>query len=228
MKRSFDTNAEAILDFYRRLRPRFALPEGISIMNPYKVAATWEVAAEFYRKFYGDSQPRVFIFGINPGRFGGGVTGVPFTDPIRLADKCGIPNHLRRLPELSSEFIYSMIEAYGGVKDFYGKYFFSQMSPLGFLRDGKNLNYYDDEQLLKDCEPFMLSGIRRQMEAMPTFELCFCMGEGENYKYFSRLNQKHEFFKEIVPLPHPRWVMQYRRRRVGEYVGLYLDKLRAI
>jgi len=222
----FDTQAEAILDLYRRLRPRFALPEGISMMNPYQVPETWSVASQFYQKFYGDDKPRVFIFGINPGRFGGGVTGVPFTDPIRLADKCGIPNHLRRLPELSSEFIYAMIEAYGGVKAFYGRFFFSQMSPLGFLRDGKNLNYYDDKELMRDCEPFMVSCIRRQLKTMPTFEHCFCMGEGENFKYFSRLNERHGFFKEIIPLPHPRWVMQYRRRRVGEYVGLYLEKFK--
>ena len=34
------------------------------------------------------------IFGINPGRFGAVLPGIPFTDPIRLKKECGIDNHL--------------------------------------------------------------------------------------------------------------------------------------
>ena len=219
------TNAAAILDFYRKLRPRFALPAGISIMNPYREPATWAVTEQFYKKFYGDGRPRAFIFGINPGRHGAGVTGIPFTDPIRLESACGIPNDFKKQAELSSQFVYAMIDAYGGVAAFYGDFHFTALSPLGFVRDGKNLNYYDDKALLRDCEPFVLSCIRKQLATMPTREVCFCLGEGENYKYFSRINASHGFFKEIVPLPHPRFVMQYRRKRLDEYVKLYLDRL---
>src|ERR1700743_3523725 len=103
------TQAAAILDFYRKLKPGFALPAGISIMNPYQERGAWEVASQFYTKFYGDERPRAFIFGINPGRHGAGVTGVPFTDPIRLASACGIANDWPRRPELSSLFVYEMI-----------------------------------------------------------------------------------------------------------------------
>jgi hypothetical protein len=28
-------------------------------------------------------------------------------------------------------------------------------------------------------------------------------------------------------LPHPRFVMQYRRKRIDEYVEMYLDRLRS-
>src|ERR1700748_3494288 len=106
--------ATAILDFYKNLRPGFPLGHGISIMNPYLDAATWETASRFYHKFYSDNQPRVYIFGINPGRHGAGVTGVPFTDPIRLAEKCGIANGFQKRGELSSEFVYAVIDAFGG------------------------------------------------------------------------------------------------------------------
>ena len=108
MKRS--TQAEAILTFYKGLKPRFALPAGISIMNPYKDAEAWTVASEFYRKYYSDTNPRWWIFGINPGRHGAGVTGVPFTDPIRLAGLCGIANDWPKRSELSAQFVYQMIE----------------------------------------------------------------------------------------------------------------------
>lgn len=220
------TQAEAILTFYKGLKPRFALPAGISIMNPYKDAEAWTVAGEFYRKYYSDTRPRWWIFGINPGRHGAGVTGVPFTDPIRLAELCGIANDWPKKSELSAQYVYQMIDAYGGIAKFYGNYFITALSPLGYVRDGRNLNYYDDKELLRDCEPFMLSCIRKQLETMPTYDVCYCWGEGENFKYFSKLNAKHGFFKEIVPLPHPRFIMQYRRKRVGEYTELYVNSFR--
>lgn len=226
MSKTFDTQAAAILHFYSHLRPDFPMAKGISVMNPYKDAETRKLSSQFYERFYSDKKPRAFIFGINPGRHGAGVTGVPFTDPIRLAGACGIANDWKKKPELSSEFIYRMIDAYGGVEAFYGRYFFTALSPLGFVRTGKNLNYYDDKELLRDVEPFVLQCIRRQLETMPTYPVCYCLGEGTNYKYFSRVNEKHGFFQEIVPLPHPRWVMQYRRPRVGEFVELYLSRLR--
>ena len=226
MNKKFTTQASAILDFYAWLKPDFALPEGIAIMNPYADPGSSRLARAFYEKFYGDAHPRSFIFGINPGRFGGGVTGVPFTDPIRLQEKCGIPNDWKKLPELSSQFIYEMIDGYGGVEAFYGKFFFTALSPLGFTLDGKNLNYYDDKELLRASEPYMLDCIRWQLDRMPTFSTCYCLGEGENFKQFSRINDKHRFFEKIIPLPHPRWVMQYRRKKLGEYVDVYVDKLK--
>ncbi|HET6252441.1 MAG TPA: uracil-DNA glycosylase family protein [Puia sp.] len=223
---TFDTQAEAILDFYRNLRPRFRPGDGIGIMNPYKDAAAWAVTEQFYPKYYSDGRPRAFIFGINPGRHGAGVTGIPFTDPIRLEKECGIANGFQKRGELSSEFVYAVIGAFGGPAAFYGRYHFTALSPLGFVRDGKNLNYYDDKELMKAFEPFMLRCIRRQLATMPTFPVCYCLGEGDNYRYFSRLNAMHGFFKTIVPLPHPRFVMQYRRKKVAEYVGMYMEQLR--
>lgn len=220
--------AAAILKFYKGLRPNFPVPEGVSVMNPYTNPDTWDLASRFYRKFYDDERPRAYIFGINPGRFGAGLTGVPFTDPIRLEDKCEIPNAMPRKPELSSLFVYAVIEAFGGVDTFYRRFYITALSPLGFVRDGKNLNYYDDRQLVKDVEPFVLKCIQKQLATMPTLDICYCMGEGENFKYFSKVNGKHGFFKEIIPLPHPRWVMQYRRKRVGEFVNLYLERFGAL
>jgi hypothetical protein len=225
MLNQFDTQAGAILHFYRNLRPRFALGDGIGVMNPYIEPAAWAVVQQFYLKYYSDDRRRAFIFGINPGRHGAGVTGIPFTDPVRLKETCGIPNDWKKQAELSSEFVYAVIGALGGPAAFYGRYHFTAISPLGFVRDGKNLNYYDDKQLMKALEPFILRCIRRQLETMPAESTCFCLGEGENYKYFSRINERYGFFAKIIPLPHPRWVMQYRRKKVSDYVGLYVNKL---
>ncbi len=220
------TQSYAILKFYKNLAPDFDLPAGVAIMNPFTDKRAWKLAAAFYNKFYNDTQPRQFIFGINPGRFGAGVTGVPFTDPIRLQQECGIENDLPKKAELSSQFVYRVVQAYGGPVAFYGQFFITALFPLAFTKDGLNLNYYDDKALIKASEPFMVECIRQQLDTMPTTDTCFCLGEGTNYKYFRKLNDKHGFFKEIIPLPHPRWVMQYRRKKLDEYVQLYVGKLK--
>lgn len=221
------TQSYAILKFYEKLRPDFILPPGVAILNPFSDRDSLQLASAFYHKFYGDPRPRKFIFGINPGRFGGGVTGIPFTDPIRLADVLGIPNGLPRKAELSSIFIYQVIERYGGAVPFYQDLYFTSLSPLGFTKDGLNLNYYDDKALLKSIEPFIVTTINEQKRNILTeSDTCYCLGEGTNYKIFRKLNDKHGFFKTIIPLPHPRWVMQYRRKKMEEYVEMYVEKLK--
>jgi hypothetical protein len=219
------TQSYAILKFYRELSPKLHLNEGVAIMNPFTDQYAWQLAETFYNKFYSDTDPRRYIFGINPGRFGAGVTGVPFTDPIRLKEVCGIDNDLPRKAELSSLFIYDMIEAYGGAKTFYHDFYITALSPLGFTKNGINLNYYDDKALMKSIEPFMVECIRKQQQTISTTDTCFCLGEGTNFKIFQKLNEKYQFFKEIIPLPHPRFIMQYRRKKIDEYVQLYVEKL---
>ena len=71
---------------------------------------------------------------------GAGVTGIPFTDPLCLEQNCGIQNPFDKRPELSSDFIYRFISAYGSAESFYSKFLISSLCPLGFVRNGKNLN----------------------------------------------------------------------------------------
>lgn len=219
------TQATLILDFYRSLRPDFPLGEGIEVMNPFTDPHSWDYTARFYEKFYNDNKRRCIIFGINPGRFGGGITGVPFTDPIRLKNDCGIDNPFQQKAELSSIFVYEVVRAFGGPDNFYGRFFISALSPLGFTKNGINLNYYDDKQLLKDSEPFIIQCIQQQIDILDPDRTCYCLGEGTNFKIFSKLNEQHKFFERIIPLSHPRWVMQYRRKRIDEFVAKYLEQL---
>ena len=109
--------------FYNNLFFTSKLPKGVEVMNPYRLPEVREYLNAFLEKFYTDARSRVFVFGINPGRFGAGLTGVTFTDPVALSDFCGIPNTLPRTRERSSEFIYSFVKHYGGTKKFYGDFF---------------------------------------------------------------------------------------------------------
>ncbi len=196
-------------------------------MNPYQDKIAFGLCKIFYQRFYNDNQPRTMILGINPGRLGGGLTGIPFTDPIRLT-LLGIENPLNKKPELSSEFIYKMIEHFGGVNSFYQKFYFSSISPLGFMKDGKNLNYYDIKSLPKLLNPFILKCMNQQLGWGLNREVCFCLGEGENFKFLKELNSKEKFFKEIIPLSHPRFVMQYKRKKLNEYLDEYIRKLNLV
>ena len=109
-----------ILSFLKKLDLQIELPEEVEIMNPFKDEDTFSLCKKFYKKYYSDNKSRHIIFGINPGRFGGGITGIPFTDPLRLQNICGIKNELRKKQELSSVFIYEMIDSFGGPEMFYG------------------------------------------------------------------------------------------------------------
>lgn len=70
------------------------LPKGIEVMNPFTDSYIFGYCKKFYAKYYNTTQQRTLIVGINPGRFGGGLTGIPFTDPIKLENECGIENDL--------------------------------------------------------------------------------------------------------------------------------------
>ncbi|CAN5678048.1 hypothetical protein BH10BAC3_BH10BAC3_02470 [soil metagenome] len=151
-----------ITNFYANIKSP-VLPADVQALLPFEEENVSGVFKSFYQKFYNDKSERRFIIGINPGRFGGGVTGIPFTDPIRLANACGIENNFQQRQELSSLFIYQMIAAFGGPKAFYKQFYITSYSPIGFTRAGKNLNYYDDKLLASTVEPFAAQCLHEQL-----------------------------------------------------------------
>jgi hypothetical protein len=77
------TFGKKVLEFYRNLDFSVSgIPDGIEVMNPMMEEQVQQYNEQFYSKYYNDTNPRIFLIGINPGRFGGGLTGIPFTDPI--------------------------------------------------------------------------------------------------------------------------------------------------
>ncbi len=219
------TFSDRILKFYEELHIDEMLPEGVEIINPYHQRDVKEVCRDFYSKYYNDNSGRNLIVGINPGRFGAGITGIPFTDPQKLEDECNIPNSFIKRSELSSEFIYLLINAMGGPEHFYKHYYIGAVSPLGFLKDGKNYNYYDSSELFRALKPFIMRSLVEQIGLGITSRKCFCLGQGKNLEYLNRLNAELRLFDEIIPLPHPRWVMQYRRKKLDDYLSDSVKKL---
>lgn len=220
-----ETWATHLTEFYGTLQPPAKLPNGVTWLHPQQSGEVMEIATTFFEKFYNDTAPRRLLLGINPGRFGAGVTGVNFTAPKQLAHDCGIAHDLRMQSELSAEFIYSVINAYGGPEVFYKHFFIGSVCPLGFVKGGKNINYYDDKDLLQTVNPFIVANLKKLLSFHVITDTCLCIGGEKNFRFLNALNEEHGFFKKIVPLPHPRFILQYRRRQRDEYLQHYLDAL---
>jgi hypothetical protein len=215
--------AEHMISFYQKLSPPDNLPGDIKWLFPQKNPQIFSLSETFFRKYYADENSRRIFLGINPGRYGAGVTGVNFTAPRQLKHDCCIDHTLGNGTELSAEFIYTMIREYGGPEKFYSNYLIGSVCPLGFTRHGKNVNYYDDTELVKTIEPFITENINRLISYHTSTEKIFCIGGEKNYKYLLHLNSIHKWFGEIIPLPHPRFIMQYRRKQLPQFIHQYLQ-----
>ncbi len=222
------TFAQKIIDFNTTLKYKGSLPKGIRIMNPFRENENiLPVSSTFYRKFYNDKNPRHLILGINPGRFGAGLTGIPFTDPKRLVGECGIAYSGQITHEPSSVYVYDMIREYGGVESFYGRFYISSVCPLGFTAMGKNgrevnYNYYDSRELTQMVFGFIIDSIRKQIDMGVERDICFCFGTGKNEKFLREINLQYGLFDTIVALEHPRYIMQYKSKSRHEYLAKYL------
>lgn len=230
MKQTF---ADHVIDFNSHLHYTGTLPPGIRIMNPFREQPqVMDIMQQFYHKYYGDHHRRRMIMGINPGRLGSGATGIPFTDTKRLTEVLGIGIEGVKTHEPSSVFVYDVISAYGGPIAFYRDFYFASVSPLGFTSvkaDGSeiNYNYYDSKALTNAVYDFMVSSIRQQLEFGIDTDVCYCFGTGKNAAFLQQLNAKEQFFKTIVPLEHPRFIMQYRQKRKEEFITKYLEAFSA-
>jgi hypothetical protein len=225
------TFADKIISFNKNILFGGQLPKNVSIMNPFKEnKEALQISSKFYKKFYNDTNKRHLILGINPGRFGAGVTGVPFTDTKRLLEECGLKFDGKPTHEPSATFIYEMINAYGGVKKFYSKFYIHSVCPLGFTINndkGKeiNYNYYDSKELTDSVYDFIIENLKKQINFGIGTDVCFCFGTGKNVTFLKKINEEFRFFQKIVPLEHPRFIMQYKSKSKQFYLDKYLEEL---
>jgi hypothetical protein len=229
------TFAEKAIRFNKQLNyTGKPLPKGIRIMNPFKeFERTMEIAETFYHKYYNDDEPRHIILGINPSRLGAGLTGIPFTDPKKLMSECHIKYEGKITHEPSSTFIYEMINAYGGAEAFYKKFYINSPCPLGFTSidatgKEKNYNYYDSRELIDAVKDFMIESIRKLIALGVNTDVCFCLGTGKNEKFLTKLNEEYHFFKKIIPLEHPRFIMQYKHADKRFYIDKYISAFSSV
>jgi hypothetical protein len=197
---------------------------GIELMNPYKSYDVQEVVKKFYSKYYSDNKNRLFMIGINPGRFGGGLTGIAFTDPVALRENCGIDNNFGNRKELSSKFIYKIADKYGGAENYFSNIFLTALYPLAITKAGKNYNYYDDESLAKELKPDIVSNLKEQIKFGARKDMVVLLGK-KNADYFKQINDEHKFFYKLIVLEHPRYIMQYKLKKLNSYINKYIKAI---
>jgi hypothetical protein len=228
--RMINTFSEKVITFNRNLHYSGELPEDFQVLNPYMHnPETMLVMEAFYKKYYNDTKERKFVIGINPSRHGAGVTGVPFTDTKRLESVCGIKMHSARTHEVSSVFLYDMIEAYGGATEFYSKFYINSPFPLAIIRRNRegnwlNANYYDDRELFEIVKGFMIESLQKHISlGLDTSEV-YILGK-KNADFILKLNREVPLFERLVVLEHPRYIQQYKSKDKQFYIEKYIRLL---
>lgn len=223
--------SEKIIEFDHYLSNiTISVPEGFKIINPFKGDSQnkiYQIIDIFYHKFYNDNKKRRMILGSSPARRGTAVTGIPYEDAQHLQNQTGIFIDDFYVNKSSSNFLYDVIDTYGGTEKFYNDFYMNFICPLGIVRvnsNGKevNCNYYDNKKLQNDLYDFIIQTLKMQLEFNIDRTVCYCIGSGENYEFLKDINQKYGFFEKIIALEHPRYIMQYNSKNKGYYLDKYL------
>ncbi|RRA92366.1 SMUG2 DNA glycosylase family protein [Paenimyroides viscosum] len=222
-----ETFAEKIIAFNKQLNYSGNLPNNFQVLNPYlSNPETLLVMQQFYEKFYNDTNKRKFIIGINPSRHGAGVTGVPFTDTKRLESVCGIKMQSAHTHEISSVYMYDMIEEFGRVTEFYNQFYINSPFPLAIVKKNKdnnwvNANYYDDLELFKMVKDFMIESLKKHIALGLYTDEVFVLGK-KNATFIEKLNNEAKLFDKITVLEHPRYIQQYKSKDKQLYIDKYI------
>jgi len=220
------TTGSLLLDHLISQKRFPVLKDNVQWLNPYDNKDVISICYAFFNLYYEDQNPRDIVLGINPGRLGAGVTGLAFTDPKQLQD-LGIPIQVEGPSELSADFIHEVITAFGGYDLFYKQYYISSICPYGFVQNGVNYNYYDSKELTDQVTPMITQHLRKLKKYCRPRRVII-LGKGKNAAFLKKWLENNSWFTglEINILPHPRWILQYRRKDRTLYLQQYLDTLR--
>ena len=229
-----ETFGEKVLKFNDELEKiNIKLPEDFYLINPFNGSNKKQINAitkKFYNKFYNDNKARRLIIGSSPARRGTAVTGIPYEDAQHLKNTTGIHIDNFHINKSASNFLYDVIEKYGGSKKFYSKFYMNFICPLGIVRINSkgnevNCNYYENKKVQKALYSFMVESLKKQIELGLDTSVAYCIGSGENYAFLNKLNNEYHLFESIIPLEHPRFIMQYNSKRKDEFIDKYLNAL---
>lgn len=190
-----------------------------------------DITKKFYNKYYNDNRKRYLILGSSPARKGTSVTGVPFEDASHLYKETGIMIDKFYINKSSSDFLYDVIEKYGGCTKFYKDFFMNFICPLGIVNINSkgneiNANYYENKKLEKMLYNFIIDSLKKQISLGIDTSICYCIGSGENFKFLTKINEQYKFFDKIIALEHPRFIMQYNSKDRDKYLDKYISALR--
>ena len=228
------TFSDNVLEFNEWLaNTSLELFDNYSISNPFNGKnriQIKEITNAFYKKYYNDHNKRYLILGSSPARKGTATTGIPFEDANHLYKETGIMIDNFYINKSSSNFLYDVMEQYGGCQRFYKDFFMSFVCPLGIVNVNSkgnlvNANYYENKKLEKASHNFIVDSLKKQIALGVDTSICYCIGSGENFKFLTKINEEYHFFDKIISLEHPRFIMQYNSKDRNKYLDKYLNAL---
>ncbi|REB08739.1 DUF4918 family protein [Sporosarcina sp. BI001-red] len=155
-----------------------------------------ELVRSYYKKFYSKQGRRIVFCGINPGKYGAGKTGVPFIDFDGISRL--LSGHDRQDKERSAQFMLSIIEEYGA-GEFQDAVYLTNLSWYGFLRDGRNLNYYILPRNVR--HHFIESFVEEMKIVQPSFIVPLSEEVGRTLRQMAKDGQLN--YPIADRLPHP-------------------------
>lgn len=228
------TFSDKVLEYNESLADAsFELFDNYRISNPFNGNNKEQIKTitkNFYKKYYNDYNKRYLILGSSPARKGTATTGIPFEDADHLYKETGIMIDSFYINKSSSNFLYDVMEQYGGCEKFYKDFFMSFVCPLGIVNVNSkgneiNSNYYENKKLEKVLHNFIVESLKTQITFGIETSICYCIGSGENFKFLTKINEEYKFFDKIVALEHPRFIMQYNSKDRNKYLDKYINAL---
>ncbi|MBD7909089.1 uracil-DNA glycosylase family protein [Sporosarcina gallistercoris] len=168
--------------------------EGISILPGFTEQA--DLIRSYYKKFYSKTGRRIVFCGINPGQYGAGKTGVPFIDFHGISRL--MPGYDQEDKERSAQFMLSIIEEYE-FGEFQDAVYLTNLSWYGFMRDGRNLNYYILPRTVR--HHFIDSFVEEMKIVQPSFIVPLSEEVGRTLRQMAKDGQLEYPIAER--LPHP-------------------------
>lgn len=172
-----------------------------------------QVMNAFWSRLYSCDLPRQVICGLNPDLSDEYLPGVPFSDFQRLA-RC-MSEVERQDIEHSAPFFVKIIEAIG-VESFFQRFYVTNVSAVGYFKEGRKLNYYD---LPADALEFVERCFVEEMEIVRPQRVIALGREVE------------QTVMKLLPgirldyLPHPSWVMKQGGQEQQEWAEQYLSAM---
>lgn len=177
---------------------------------------------EFHKKYVQLNSPKIVMCGINPGRNGAGITGIPFIDTNSLSKM--LPDIANPKTEKSAKFFFSIIEEFG-IDEFYSNIHVTNMSWFGFykLDNGTNVNY---NSLPEEIQNFLIDKFVEEMNFIKP-DVIIPIGDIVNWELLYNLKKRDRINAEIAPrLYHPAYRLVDRNTYI-ETLTQYLNKIKS-
>ena len=177
---------------------------------------------EFHKRYVQPNSPKIVMCGINPGRRGAGITGIPFIDTNSLSEM--LPDISNPKSEKSAKFFFSIIKEFG-INEFSRNIHVTNMSWFGFysLDKGTNVNY---NYLPIEIQNVLVDKFVEEMDFVNP-NVILPIGDTVKLELLNNLKVKNRISAEIgTRLYHP----AYRLVERNSYIKVlteYLTKLKS-